>query len=164
MDVLPAWHRCTLKVPLKIYQRIRKTGTRVHLPSTGTLTLKGGLSCPVLTFAWSSPVAPEHQLIKEQMMMTDLELINLVISVIFEAGSQISRSILCSPSKLLLHKIDQLYYHLTSIQKKLDRYPDNWVGQSRSKRVNPRGTSSSCPRYASKGMKIKEPVHKTSNK
>ncbi len=241
-----AWHRFTLNIPRKIYHRIRQTGSTIHLPSLEMRTLKGGLTSPVLTFAWSVPITQEHLVRKERVMTSDLGLRNLTTSVVFEAGSQISRPIFWSPSPPLLHKIDQLYHHIARIQKKLDRYPDNWVGQGRRKheleclyrkikrcreallhlatthlvttalhwgcqtlvledlrtyepphnkhqlsrklsnwirgslyemvvykakrvginvkRVNPRGTSSYCPRCGMKGMKIIEPTHKTADK
>ncbi|MFX0062137.1 MAG: zinc ribbon domain-containing protein [Candidatus Hermodarchaeota archaeon] len=237
------WHRFTLKVPHPIYQRIRKPGYKIHLPTMRELVLKGGLTCPILTFGWSSHGQQALRFIKNRVMTTDLGLINLTTSVILEAGSQISRPIFWSPSPTILRKIEALYEQINGIQKKLDRYPATWRGQGRRQeerariyrklnrirkellhlacnqligtarqwgckllvledlrayeppknqrtwsrklsnwirgslyevlsykaalvgikvtRVNPRGTSSYCPRCSAKGLKITEPTNKT---
>jgi putative transposase len=62
-------------------------------------------------------------------MATDLGVINLTTSVICEAGSQLSAPIFWSPSKNMVHTIEQLYHHIARLQRKLDRYPVQWVGQ-----------------------------------
>ncbi|MFX0061638.1 MAG: zinc ribbon domain-containing protein [Candidatus Hermodarchaeota archaeon] len=125
------WHRCTLKVPRPIYQRIRKPGYKIHLPTMRELVLKGGLTCPILTFGWSSQGQQDLRFIKNRVMTTDLGLINLTTSVILEAGSQLSRPIFWSPSKTILRKIEALYEQINDIQKKLDRYKTTWRGQGR---------------------------------
>ncbi|MFX0064971.1 MAG: RNA-guided endonuclease TnpB family protein [Candidatus Hermodarchaeota archaeon] len=237
------WHRFTLEIPRPIYQRIRKPGYQIHLPTMREIVLKGGLTCPVLTFGWSSQGQPDLLFVKNRVMTTDLGLMNLTTSVIIEAGSQLSRPIFWSPSKNILRKIEELYDHIAGIQKKLDRYQATWRGQGRRleerarlyrklnrirkellhltcnqlvgtalqwgckilvledlrayeppkhqrtvsrklsnwirgslyevltykaalvgikvTRVNPRGTSSYCPRCGAKGLKITEPTHKT---
>ncbi|MFX0205274.1 MAG: zinc ribbon domain-containing protein [Candidatus Hodarchaeota archaeon] len=67
----------------------------------------------------------------KRVMATDLGIINLTTSVICEAGSQISQPIYWSPDKQLLRKIELLYQHIATLQKKLDRYPKQWVGQGK---------------------------------
>ncbi|MFX1253092.1 MAG: hypothetical protein ACFFCZ_15910 [Promethearchaeota archaeon] len=77
----------------------------------------------------------EHLVLKERVMKTDVGLIHLTISVVFEAGSQISRPIFWSPSPNLLQKIEQLYHHIAHLQKKLSLYPEHWLGQGRRKQI-----------------------------
>ncbi|MFX0090356.1 MAG: hypothetical protein ACFFBD_01240 [Candidatus Hodarchaeota archaeon] len=122
------WHRFTLKVPRPIYQRIRKPGYKIHLPTMRKLVLKGGLTCPVLTFFWSSKGQHDQLFVTNRVMTADLGLINLTTSVILEAGSQISRPLFWSPPKNILRKIEALYEQIDGIQKKLDRYKTTWRG------------------------------------
>ncbi len=125
------WYEFRLKIPEKIYQRTQSSTSNLHLPSLRYMTLKSGLTLPFLEFAWSNnpePLPPRNQ---NRIMATDLGLINLTTSVICEAGSQISPPIFWNPDKTILHKIEQFYHHISRIQKKLDRYPEQWLGQGK---------------------------------
>ncbi|MFX0206364.1 MAG: zinc ribbon domain-containing protein, partial [Candidatus Hodarchaeota archaeon] len=64
--------------------------------------------------------------------------INLTTSVICEAGLQLSRPLFWSAKKSVLYKIEQHYQHISRIQKKLDRYPESWVGQGKRREEHAR--------------------------
>ncbi len=130
------WQKFTLKIPAKIQQRIYTATSKLHQPTLRYIILKSGLTLPFLEYAWSFVSKPLIPLNEKRVMATDLGVINLTTSVICEAGSQLSRPMFWSANKSLLHKIEQHYYHITRIQKKFDRYPKFWIGQS--KRVEER--------------------------
>ncbi len=131
------WQLFTVIIPSKVYQRIHAMASNnikastLHLPTLRYLRLKGGLSLPFLEFAWTTKYKDQKLLNNQRVMATDLGIINLTTSVICEAGSQISQPIYWSPDKQLLQKIEQLYHHIARVQKKLDRYPKQWLGQGR---------------------------------
>ncbi|MFQ5980363.1 MAG: RNA-guided endonuclease InsQ/TnpB family protein [Candidatus Heimdallarchaeota archaeon] len=126
-----SWTTFALRIPLKIQQRLPSALSKFHRPTLRYVTLKGRLSFPFLDLAWTIKHEPEIQLNSERTMATDLGLVNLTTSVISEAGSQISSPVFWSPEIALLHKIEQLYYHIAHLQRKLASYPKNWVGQQR---------------------------------
>jgi IS605 OrfB family transposase len=138
------WLSFSLTIPSKVYQRINdctniaSTTSTLHLPTLRYITLKGGLVLPFLEFAWSIKYEEQPSLKKNRVMATDLGIINLTTSVICEAGSQISQPIFWSPDKQLLHKIQQYYQHIAHLQKKLDRYPGQWLGQGKRKQERDR--------------------------
>lgn len=127
------WHSFSLTIPSKIYQRVHSPPSitsRIHLPTLRYITLKGGMTLPFLEFAWTIEYK-KSLLHDKRVMATDLGIINLTTSVICEAGSQISPPIYWSPDKQLLRKIEKLYHHIMRLQKKLDRYPKQWLGQGK---------------------------------
>ncbi len=126
-----SWTAFTLMIPSKIQQRILSEESKPHRPTLRYLTLKGGLTLPFLDFAWTLKINQKYQLNGERVLATDLGVVNLTTSVIIEAGSQISRPLFWSPENALLHKIEQLYHHIANLQRKLDSYPSNWLGQGR---------------------------------
>ena len=144
------WLSFSLIIPSKVYQRVypsvntsstartARTASTLHLPTLRYVTLKGGLVLPFLEFAWSIKYEKLPSLKKDRVMATDLGIINLTTSVICEAGSQISQPIFWSPEKQLLHKIEQYYQHIAHLQKKLDRYPKQWLGQGKRKQERDR--------------------------
>ncbi|MFX0209644.1 MAG: zinc ribbon domain-containing protein [Candidatus Hodarchaeota archaeon] len=126
-----SWQEFTLSVPAKIHQRIVAVTSQIHAPTLRYITLKSGLTLPFLDYAWSFVSHPSLSLNDKRVLATDLGVINLTTSVICEAGSQLSRPMFWSANKSLLHKIDQHYHHISCIQKKLDCYPEFWVGQGK---------------------------------
>jgi putative transposase len=125
-----AWHEFTLSLSAKIQPRIAAPTSTLHPPTLRYNMLKSGLTLPVLDCAWSvDHTQPPQPLRSKRVMATDLGVINLTTSVICEAGSQLSTPIFWSPSKTLLHKIEQRYHHIARLQRKLDCYPENWLGQ-----------------------------------
>ncbi len=84
-----------------------------------------------MEFGWAFECPSSSPSPGARVMTTDLGVINLTTSVICAAGSQISPPLFWSPPKRRLQKIEYLYHHITQIQRKLDRYPPNWSGQSR---------------------------------
>ncbi|MHA2500444.1 MAG: hypothetical protein ACXAEL_12820, partial [Candidatus Hodarchaeales archaeon] len=126
-----AWCDFALSLPAKILQRLPVEHSKLHHPTLRYFFLKGGLKLPFLEFAWTIIRTPDLQLNGARVLATDLGLVNLTTSVIVEAGSQISRPVFWSPAKTLLQKIEQLYHHIANLQRKLDRYPSHWHGQSR---------------------------------
>jgi IS605 OrfB family transposase len=152
-----SWTKCKLTIPPKIHQWIHSDNPKFHLPTLRYVTLKSGLTLPFLDFVWTIEKKQTYQLQPKRVMATDLGVINLTTSVICEAGSQISSPIFWSPQKTLLHKIEQLYYHITWLQRKLDRYPENWGGKG--KRIQERD------RLYRKLKRYREEIlHLTSNK
>jgi IS605 OrfB family transposase len=129
------WREFTLSIPAKIQPRIGSPNSKLCAPTLRYLTLKSGLTLPFLECAWSLDHTPHRQrpqrLRANRVLATDLGVINLTTSIICEAGSQLSTPIFWSPSKQLLHKIEQLYHHIERLQRKLDRYPANWCGQGK---------------------------------
>ena len=128
------WREFTLSIPAKIQPRIASPNSKLCHPTLRYLTLKGGLTLPFLECAWSldqTQSQRQQRLRSKRVMATDLGVINLTTSVICEAGSQLSTPIFWSPSKTILHKIEQLYHHIARLQRKLDRYPANWCGQGK---------------------------------
>lgn len=123
------WQEFRIQIPAKIQQRLSTAPSKIHQPTLRYLTLKSGLTLPFLEYAWSFMSQPSIAVNKKRVLATDLGVINLAISVICEAGSQISRPMFWSVKKSFLHKIEQHYHHIARIQKKLDRYPEFWVGQ-----------------------------------
>jgi putative transposase len=129
------WQEFTLSVPAKLQARIASptTTSTLHPPTLCYLTLKSGLILPFLDCAWSvehpAHQSPHQPLRANRVMATDLGVINLTTSVICEAGSQLSTPLFWSPSNALLHRIEQLYYHIARLQRKLGRYPANWRRQ-----------------------------------
>jgi len=128
------WREFTLSLPAKIQQRITSPTSKLCPPTLRYLTLKSGLTLPFLECVWSldrnydHPPQPLHS---NRVMATDLGVINLATSVICEAGSQLSTPIFWSPSKNILHKIEQFYHYIARLQRKLDRYPAYWCGQGK---------------------------------
>jgi len=125
------WQEFTIQIPAKIQPRIATPTSKLHQPTLRYITLKSGLVLPFLEYAWSFGSQPSIPLDDKRVMATDLGVINLTTSVICEAGSQISRPMFWSANSSLLHKIEQHYHHIARIQKKLDRYPVFWAGQSK---------------------------------
>ncbi len=138
------WLSFSLIIPSKVCQRVHtptstnSTTNTLHLPTLRYITLKGGLILPFFEFAWSIKYKEIPFLKKKRVMATDLGVINLTTSVICEAGSQISPPIFWSSDNQLLHKIDQLYQHIAHLQKKLDRYPEQWLGQGKRRQEKER--------------------------
>ena len=142
------WQSFSLTIPSKVYQRVHTpvnttsttstTSCKLHLPTLRYITLKSGLILPFLEFVWSIKYEEQPLLKKKRVMATDLGVINLTTSVICEAGSQISQPNFWSPDKQLLHKIEQLYQHIAHLQKKLDRYPEQWLGQGKRRQERER--------------------------
>ena len=128
------WRSFTITIPPKIYQRLIPTTSSkctLHLPTLRYSKLKGGLVLPFLDFSWTIQYENKYPLVDKRVMATDLGVLNLTTSVICEAGSQISQPIYWSPDKQLLNKIEKMYGHIAKIQKKLDRYPEQWKGQGK---------------------------------
>jgi len=128
------WREFILSIPAKIRQRIAYPNSKVCPPTLRYITLKSGLTLPFLECAWSmdhNRTTQPQPLRAQRVMTTDLGVINLTTSVICEAGSQLSTPIFWSPSKTMLHKIEQLYHHIARLQRKLDRYPEHWRGQGK---------------------------------
>ena len=128
------WREFILSIPAKIQQRIASPNSKVCPPTLRYITLKSGLTLPFLECAWSVDhirAAQPPSLRAQRVMATDLGVINLTTSVICEAGSQLSTPMFWSPSKTMLHKIEQLYHHIARLQRKLDRYPADWRGQGK---------------------------------
>jgi len=126
------WRECTLSLPEKIQSRVISATSKLCAPTLRYIKLKSGLTLPFLECAWSlehTHTQPTQPLRANRVLATDLGVINLTTSVICEAGSQLSTPIFWSPSKQLLHKIEQFYHHIARLQRKLDRYPINWYGQ-----------------------------------
>ncbi len=130
------WQEFTIKIPVKILQRVSTPTSKLHLPTLRVITLKGGLILPFLEYAWSFSSQPSIPLVDTRALATDLGVNNLTTSVICEAGSQLSRPLFWSAKKSILHKIEQHYNHIARIQRKLSHYPEFWIGQS--KRVEER--------------------------
>ena len=134
-----AWRKFTLSIPAKIQPRITYPNSTLCAPTLRYLTLKNGLTLPFLECAWSvedhthtqQRSSHIHPVRANRVMASDLGVINLTTSVICEAGSQLSTPIFWSPSNTLLHKIEQLYHHITRLQRKLDCYPVHWHGQGK---------------------------------
>ncbi|MHA2215636.1 MAG: zinc ribbon domain-containing protein [Candidatus Hodarchaeales archaeon] len=127
------WQSFSLTIPPKVYQRIYtiNKSKKLHHPTLRFIVLKSGLSLPFLEFAWSINCKEKPLLQKKRVMATDLGIINLTTSVICEAGSQISKPIFWSLEKRILQNIDYLYHHISRLQKKLDRYPEQWQCQGK---------------------------------
>jgi len=126
-----SWIDFPLVIPSKIQQRLPSEDSKLHRPTLRYLILKSGLRLPFLDFAWTIKKNQEVRFNSDRVLATDLGLVNLTTSVIVEAGSQISPPVFWSPETALLHKIEQLYHHIANLQRKLDRYPANWIGQGR---------------------------------
>jgi IS605 OrfB family transposase len=125
------WHDLTLQIPPKLLLRISSATSRLHRPTLRYFSLKGGLTFPFLEYAWTIDSSSVNLRYQKRVLATDLGVINLTTSVICEAGSQLSQPLYWSVKKSLLHKIDQHYHHIARIQKKLDRYPEDWIGQGK---------------------------------
>jgi putative transposase len=128
------WREFSLSLPAKIQPRVNHPTSKLCAPTLRYLTLKSGLTLPFLECAWSldqNHNQPPQPLRANRVLATDLGVLNLTTSVICEAGSQLSAPLFWSPSKNILHKIEQLYHHIARLQRKLDRYPVNWYGQGK---------------------------------
>jgi IS605 OrfB family transposase len=125
------WQQFTLKIPSKILQRVFKSNSQLLRPSLRYITLKGGFQFPFLNIPFSIPSQDSVLLCKNRVLSADLGVINLLTSVVCEAGSQISLPFFWSPNTRILNNIDQLYYHISRIQKRIDRYPNNWIGKGK---------------------------------
>jgi len=150
------WQEFSIQIPAKIQTRILTPTSTIHPPTLRYLTLKSGLILPFLEYTWSFSSQPSLPLAEKRVMATDLGLINLTTSVICEAGSQISRPMFWSVNSSLLHKIEQHYHHIARIQKKLDHYPEVWIGQGKR--------AEECARLYRKLTRYRELIlHLTSN-
>ncbi len=127
------WQECTLSLPENLQPRVSHPTSKLCAPTLRYLTLKSGLTLPFLECFWSldhTHTQPPQPLCKNRVMATDLGVINLTTSVICETGSQLNTPIFWSPSTTILQRIEALYHHIARLQRKLDRYPAHWVGQS----------------------------------
>ncbi|MFW9903063.1 MAG: zinc ribbon domain-containing protein [Candidatus Thorarchaeota archaeon] len=125
------WQHCTVAIPPKLLHRVDLSTRELHQPSLWYVTLKGGLHLPFLEipFVVSPQVPPSF--CSHRILVTDLGVIHLLTSVICEAGSQISPPLFWSPETRVLQNIDALYYHVSKLQKKLDKYPPSWRCQGK---------------------------------
>jgi putative transposase len=128
------WREFTLSLPEKLQPQITRPNSTLCAPTLRYLTLKSGLMLPFLECVWSldhTHTHPPQPLCKNRVMAADLGVINLTTSVICEAGSQLSTPMFWSPPTTILQRIEALYHHIARLQRKLDRYPANWVGQGK---------------------------------
>jgi IS605 OrfB family transposase len=128
------WQEFILSLPAKLQPRVSHPTSTLCAPTLRYLTLKSGLTLPFLECFWSMDHTHTHSsqpLRSNRVMATDLGVINLTTSVICEAGSQLRPPMFWSPSKTILHRIEQLYHHIARLQRKLDCYPTLWVGQGK---------------------------------
>lgn len=128
------WHGETISIPGKVRKKIRAAAfDKPCLPDLRLFTLKGGLQVPVLQFAWK--MAKEKLNVayynKKRVLAVDLGLVNLLTSVVGEAGSQVTPPLFYGVSSKYLIKIETLYQLVAKLQRKVANYPENWRGQTR---------------------------------
>jgi IS605 OrfB family transposase len=132
------WHHCTLAIPPKLLQRVSISTSKLRQPSLRYITLKGGLYLPFLEIPFVMSAQQPRSFCAQRVLATDLGVINLLTSVICEAGSQISPPQFWSPNTRVLQKIDALYHHVSKLQKKLAKYPNNWKCQGKRRQEQDR--------------------------
>jgi IS605 OrfB family transposase len=125
------WQHCTLTIPPKLLHRVTTPPKKLQQPSLRYLTLKSGLHLPFLEIPFVVHSLEQPFFCSQRVLATDLGVVNLLTSVICEAGSQISPPLFWSPATRVLQKIDAIYHHISRLQKKLDKYPDNWRSQGK---------------------------------
>lgn len=130
------WHGESVTIPKKIRKKIKQAAAeRPCLPDLRVTGLKGGLQLPVLQFAWEM-TGQELDITyfkKERALAVDLGLVNLLTSVVAEAGSQVTPPLFYSVARDYLAKIERMYKLVAKLQRKLATYPATWRGQTRRK-------------------------------
>ena len=131
------WIEEEIALPQKLQQRIAQAKTpQPQRPDLRLLHLKGGLEVPVLQFGWEYARQTLNVAIfeKQRVLAVDTGLVNLLTSVVCQAGSQITPPIFFKNKMFPLSKVKYMYDLIAIIQRKLSRLPINTRGQNRRRK------------------------------
>ena len=128
------WYEESLTIPRKIQRKLSKAKQSApKRPDLRLFRLKGGLEVPVLQFAYEiiNEKLDYTHYNKRRVLAVDVGLAHLLTSVVCEAGSQVTPPMFYNDTVIPVRKIDRIYEQIGNLQRKLKRYPQHMLGQTR---------------------------------